>query len=81
MVRRRGSFSFAIALGVLFLSVGIDIYTVRSAKPVASVASQGKVLFPMPGPRRYPPGYHTAAFVAPDSASSIPGGGPSTVGN
>jgi len=81
MVRRRGSFSFAIPLGVLLLSIGIDLHAVRSAKPMIGVASQARVLFPLPGPRRYPPGYHAAAFVAPDRASGAPGSEPGTVGN
>jgi hypothetical protein len=54
MFRRRFSISYLLPLAVLFISVGIDIHPIFSAKPAASA---GAPAFLPIGPRRYPPAY------------------------
>jgi hypothetical protein len=60
MSRRGFSLPLTLALLVLCASLGIDIHAIISARPALSSPSA----CPLPGPRRYPPGYHAATTHA-----------------
>ncbi len=69
MLRRGFALNAVLPLTVLVISIGIDIRGIwlrpsRCAEPDVNTA------FPLPGPRRYPPNYHTAALTLPDAPGS-----------
>jgi len=66
MFRRGFSLSYLLPLTVLFISVGIDVHPLLSAKP--GLAAAPPAFMPI-GPRRYPPGYHALILRPPYNPS------------
>jgi hypothetical protein len=79
MFGRGLNFALLLALAVLFLSIGVDIRAVLSTRPPFHATISATTAFPLPGPRRYPPGYHetkirAAGFAVPKNPSLGPAG-------
>lgn len=64
MFGRGLNFGLVLALTVLLISIGIDIRAVLSTRAPFHATISATTAFPLPGPRRYPPGYHEAKIRA-----------------
>ncbi len=63
MFRNRLPLRAILPLAVLLGSIGVDIHAILSVRPALTTALSSGPAVPLPGPRRYPPGYRAGTLA------------------